>query len=139
MNTPQVTEASLAMDVAHYRKLARGNYFTTYFLYIIAILASILSTILAAINYSGIYLAITTAIPALVLLISNTFKFPERAQWHYEKKRRLDSLLRRRQAGAAGTSPPEMADEWNKIDEEMDKTWPGWGVLPGVPHQARDV
>jgi len=75
-------------------------------------------------------LAIVTATPGAILLVNSTFKFRERAEWHYEKKIRLSVVLRNRQAGANGTPPPEMAASWNKIDEEMNKKWPGWGELP---------
>jgi hypothetical protein len=123
-------EKQLISEVAHYRRLARANYFTLYFLYVVAIAASILSTLLALAKTSGPYLAVVTATPAVILLANSTFKFRERAEWHYEKRRRLASLLRKRQAGAPGTAPPEMAESWNKIDEDMDKKWPGWGALP---------
>lgn len=83
-------------------------------------------------------LAVLTAIPGAVILITNTFKFNARSQWHYEKKRKLDSLLRLAEAGALATSDPKVAEQWNRIDEEMDKTWPGWGELPRSPDRTRE-
>jgi hypothetical protein len=128
------TEQKLALEVEHYLNLARGNYFTVWAMYILSVGASVLATVFAATGSpEKVRLAVLAAVPAIVLLVNNTFKFNARSQWHYEKKRRLDSLLRLSEAGAAGTTPPEVAAEWNRIDEDMDKRWPGWGELPKAP------
>jgi hypothetical protein len=129
-------ESQLSEEVSHYLLLARINYFTLFVLYVIAVAASVLATICAATGWlprAG--LAVTTAVPGIVLLVNNTFKFNARAQWHFEKRRRLASLLRLRQSGANATTPAEVAEKWNRIDEEMDKAWPGWGTLPTIPHR----
>lgn len=135
MNT---TEQKLAREVAHYLRLARSNYFTVWALYVVSVGASVLATVFAAMGYQNkITFAIVAATPGIVLLVNNTFKFSARSQWHYEKKRKLDSLLRLSEAGAKATSPAEVAEKWNRIDEEMDLTWPGWGELPKTPQRVR--
>ena len=134
------TQDRLRLEVAHYLKLARGNYFTVWFLYAVSVGASILATVFAAtgaLDQSKTVLAVLTAIPGVVILVNNTFKFSARSQWHYEKKRKLDSLLRLAEAGAVATSDPEVAEKWNRIDEEMDKSWPGWGELPKSPDKTK--
>ena len=128
------TQDRLRIEVAHYLRLARGNYFTVWGLYVVSVGASIVATVLAAsgvLKEQGHLLALVTAIPGVVILVNNTFKFNARSQWHYDKKRQLDSLLRLAEAGA--TTDPEVAAKWNLIDEEMDRTWPGWGELPKSP------
>ena len=130
-------EEELAAEVKHYRRLARGNYFALFALYILAVAASVLSTLFAATGaLTGGYLAVLTAIPGTVLLINNAFKFNARSQWHYEKTRRLTALLRLRQGAAQATSPAEVAEKWNRIGEEMEKLWPGWGTLPTTPDKG---
>ena len=136
----KTTEQQLADDVVHYLWLARGNYFALWTMYVVAVAASIIATLFAATKLlTGGWLAVLTAVPAVVLLVNNTFKFDARSQWHYEKKRRLASLLRLSQAGAKATSPAEVAEKWNRIDEEMDKLWPSWGALPTARHKAEDA
>jgi hypothetical protein len=133
------TERRLSGDVAHYLELARANYFTVWVLYAVSIGASIAATILAATKTdSTSLLAVLTAIPGIILLITSTFKFNARSQWHYEKKRRLDALLRLSLAKAQATSEAEVAEKWNRIDEEMDKSWPGWGELSKTAQKTAD-
>jgi len=123
------TERRLSEDVAHYLRLARANYFAVWGLYALSIASSIAATISAAAKTNTTLLPVLTAIPGVILLITSTFKFNARSQWHYEKKRRLDSLLRLSLAKAQATSEAEVAEKWNRIDEEMDRSWPGWGEL----------
>jgi len=125
------TQEKLASNVEHYQRLARGNYFTVWFLYLLSVAASIAATFMAAVGgFDRETLAVITAIPGVVILLSNTFKFSARSQWHYEKKRQLEALLRLAEARAKATSDPEVAEKWNRIDEELEKSWPGWGELP---------
>ncbi len=140
MSTINVIEEQLTKEISHYRLLAQGNYFALFVFYVLAVAASVLSTLFAATGaLSGGYLAVLTAIPGAVLLINNTFKFSGRSQWHYEKTRRLIALLRLRQGGAQATSPAEVAEKWNRIDEEMDKLWPVWGTLPSTPNRPENT
>lgn len=124
------TERRLSGDVAHYLTLARANYFSVWGFYALSIGSSVAATFLAATKTTTTNaLPVLTAIPGVILLITSTFKFNARSQWHYEKKRRLDSLLRLSLAKAQATSEAEVAEKWNRIDEEMDRSWPGWGEL----------
>jgi hypothetical protein len=124
-------QQKLAKEVDHYLTLARGNYYTVWLLYLLSVGASIVATIMAAVGgFNKATLAVVTAIPGVVILVSNTFKFSARSQWHYEKRRQLQALARLAEASAKATSDPEVAEKWNRIDEEMEKSWPGWGELP---------
>jgi MFS family permease len=134
------TEQELAAEVAHSLRLARVNYFVLGAIYVIALAASVLATLLAATGFSGGWqLTVLTAVPGAVLLLNNAFRFNARAEWHYEKKRRLASLLRLSRAGAKATSPAEVAEKWNRIDEEMNKLRPAWGPLPILPHKGENT
>jgi len=133
------TEQKLALEVAHYLRLARGNYFTVWAMYVVSVGASFLATVFAAMgSLDKVWLAVLAAIPGVVVLVNNTFKFAARSQWHYEKRRRLNSLLRLSEAGAQATTAPEVAEKWNRIDEEMDRSWPGWGELPKSPQKTTE-
>jgi hypothetical protein len=130
-------QQKLASDVEHYLNLARANYLTVWFLYLLSVSASIAATFMAAIGgFDKTLLVIVTAILGVVILLSNTFKFSARSQWHYEKRRQLQALSRLAESGAKATSDPEVAEKWNRIDEEMEKTWPGWGELPKPPNKS---
>jgi hypothetical protein len=130
------TQQKLALEVEHYRCLARGNYFTVWILYFLSVGASIAATFMAALGtFDKTPLAVVTAIPGVVLLLTNTFKFNARSQWHYEKRLRLQALSRLAEAGAKATTDPEVAEKWNRIDEDMEKSWPGWGELPKSAHK----
>jgi hypothetical protein len=122
------TIEQLEVAVAYYRRLARANYYTVWALYVLSVGASIVATASAATGWlDKAPLALLTAFPGVVLMVTNTLKLNARCQWHYDKKRHLQALLRLAQSGAKATTPPEVAEKWNRIDEEMDKTWPGWG------------
>jgi hypothetical protein len=128
----------LSKSVSKYRNLGRLNYYVSFLLYIVAVLSSISATLMALSgNFSGPFQATVTAIPGGALLIANTFRFNERARWHYNKKNQLNALYRLFVAQAPGTSPPELAEKWNKIDSAMEASWPGFGALSGSPPGPR--
>jgi hypothetical protein len=129
---------NLASTAKRYGRHARLNYFAVWVLYAFSIGASASATILAASKSEQTsILAVLAGTPAVVITIANSFKFNARAQWHYEKTRRLTSLLRLATAGAQATTDPEVAEKWNRIDEEMDRLWPGWGELSTPPKHAQ--
>jgi hypothetical protein len=121
---------TLGPESSHYLYLARTNYYAISVLYAIAIALSAVSTIMTLRGWTGPYLATATSLPAAILLITNTFKFNEKAQWHYEKMRRLTALYRLSDIGEK--QPKEIVEEWNKIDEEMDERWPTLSPLPAL-------
>ena len=129
-------QQKLSSAVLHFQRLAHGNYYTVWVLYLLSVGASIAATFLAATGGAEkTTLAVVAAIPGVVILLTNTFKFGARSQWHFEKKRQLESLLRLAEAGAKATSDPEVAEKWNRIEEELEKSWPGWGELPKGGHK----
>lgn len=127
-------EVELANAVAKYRRLAKSNYYFVFFLYAVAVAASFSSTIMA-LNSIGVgrTLATTTAIPGAILILTATFRFAERAKWHYDKKNQLQALLRLVSVQPPSISGMEVAERWNKIDAQMEKSWPGFGLLSSKP------
>ena len=138
-------EQDLKDGVEHYKLLARLNYGATWFIYFVSVASSVLATILATVVAAGgaesfiksnpWVLPVVTGIPAGLLLFNNAFRFSARSLWHYEKAKQLAALLRNHRAKAEGADPAdaETASKWNAIDENMDKTWPGWGDVPKQP------
>jgi hypothetical protein len=125
----QEIQRQLATEVARYWRLARWNSGGVRLLYFVALLSSIAATIWALMGGSGVELAVLTAAPGLLITFDSTFKFNEKSYWHYDKRRQLESLRRRHQAGTLSTS--DTVEQWNKIDEEMDLKWPRMGPFPG--------
>jgi hypothetical protein len=123
---------SLARTVRHYRVLAVLNYVATSCLFLIAVLSSGIATLLAATKTEAATLVATLAgMPAIVILVNNTFRFEPKSLWHFQKRRRLEALLRTLKVG---TCPPQEAvATWNLIDDDMDKQWPGFGQIPAKP------
>ena len=120
----------LLATVVKYRTLGRLNYYAAFALYGVSVLSSILATGTALSHVlSAPAQAALTAVPGAALLIASTFKFSERSNWHYKKKNQLNALYRLAITQAAGTSAPQIAEKWNKIDSSMEESWPGFGTL----------
>lgn len=127
-------QEELLNTISKYRRLGRLNYYVAFLLYAVSVLSSILATIMALSGkFSGPCQAAVTAIPGGALLIASTFRFSERSSWHYNKKNQLNALYRLAMTQAVGTSAPEVAEKWNKIDSLMESSWPGFGALGSSP------
>jgi hypothetical protein len=131
MQNLESLEKELTTCVRHYERRARQNYVVLYVLYIVSILASAAATILVAIGKSGPLLAIVTALPGIAILANNSLKLQARSLWHYEKTRRLTSLFR--ELRDERSSRDLISKKLDDLEEEMDKTWPGWGEVPTKP------
>ena len=132
-------DEELFIAVRKYRRLGRLNYYISFLLYVVAVASSISATLMAISGgFTAINQAIVTAVPGAALLITSNFRFSERASWHYDKKNQLNSLYRLFLARAPGTSLPEIAEKWNKIDSVMEARWPGFGTLGKSSNSSRE-
>ena len=129
------TEGGLCRAVRHYKWLARFNNWLLWFVYFVAIAASVFSTLATATSrlQPGVLGAVIAALPGAAVLLNNTFRFDAHWLWHREKRARLEALLRLSRAGAPSTSAAEVAESWNRIELEMEHTRPGLGKLPTPP------
>ena len=134
MQSLENLEKELTTCVRHYEKRARQNYAVLYVLYVVSIFASAAATILVATGRSGPMLAVITALPGVVILANNSLKLQARSMWHYEKTRRLTSLFRELRDGRS--SRDVVSKKLDDLEEEMDKTWPGWGEVPTKPSSS---
>ena len=124
-------EQALGSAVKHYRKLAVINYVVVFMMLFVAVAASAAATLIAATKtevVSHVWLAIFAGTPAAILLFNNAFQFENKSLWHFEKRRRLEGLWRTLVAGSCDAK--DAAQQWNLIDEEMDKKWPRFGAFP---------
>jgi hypothetical protein len=118
-------EQDLESAVKHYRRLAIVNYVVVFVTLLASVSASFFAAIIAAednIRISHMCLAVLAGLPAVILLINNAFKFETKSLWHFEKRRRLASLLRESKSGAIDSKG--VAAQWNEIDKDMDAKWP---------------
>jgi len=116
---------NLRSSVEKYRKYARINYYIAYILHFVSFLASASGVLLAfQPDTHRLALALLTALPGLIILLNSTFRFSERANWHFEKKNRLNALLRVSEVRGLDCATVEFAEKWNAIDEAMEKKWP---------------
>ena len=72
--------------------------------------------------------ALIAAIPAFVLLLQRTFKWEQRAEWHWDYRRRLRAI--QREMRDQGLTAEEASKKLNKLEEELA------GSFPGADHPA---
>jgi hypothetical protein len=89
----------LKEDIEHiarrHGKLADFNAIASYCMSFLAVVGSVAASLCAALGVeSKELLAVLAVIPAAVLSIRGTFKFEERATWHFRKHHKLEALAR---------------------------------------------
>lgn len=134
-----MSNLSIELDEAieRRRRSARRNYIAAYGLYVLALVASIVSTVLVSLEYGSTQLrALLTALPAIALLTNNTLKFEERNQWHRRKRHYLEALKRRLQY--SGAPEKEVAEEWTELNKRMALDFPSFGPMPGSTAKSRE-
>lgn len=128
-------------------KWARNNYNFAQAIFVFSVLASFVAAILVGIGSKDwsvvglselggrILLSAMTALPALFLLINNTFRFEERAKWSWRKCRKTERLLRE----LRDSPTPDLArvsKDFSEMSEEMENEWPAFGSTPAQPKKA---
>jgi hypothetical protein len=119
-------DSKLTKDIESYRRLARVNYRIAYFLSATAVIASIVAGLSVAGEwFSREILALLSALPGAVLVISGRFRFEERSAWHWRKTYALKSLLYQHQF--ENKSDAEISAQWRKVNDNFETDWPGFG------------
>jgi hypothetical protein len=114
----------LERQVAASRNLARINYFFAYFLYIAAVLASVIATLSAAFELDKVFTAILAAAPGAALSVNSTLQFEARSSWHYKRMGTYERLVRDLKFGEREAA--DVSQEITHVEEEMAKGWPGF-------------
>jgi hypothetical protein len=114
----------LGKKVAASRHRAWINYFLAYFLYIAAVLASIIATLSVAFDLGKIFTAILAAAPGAALSVNSTFQFEARSSWHYKRMGSYERLVRGLKF--EGREAKDVSEEITHVEEELAKGWPGF-------------
>jgi hypothetical protein len=111
----------LNKEIRQHQNAARFKSGIAQFLFWGAIAASFIGTVNPATKWfpSGAAISILAAIPGVVLLIMNTFKYDARSKWHKLKQRKLDGLYRGLAFENKGTE--ETSAALTLALEELDK------------------
>ena len=75
-------------------------------------------------------------IPAAVLSIKGTFKFEEKASWHFRKYHKLEALTRTLEYEGADLAA--VSAGWSKIEQELDEQWPQFGI-PEIKNPSNQI
>ena len=103
---------------------------------------AVISSGIASINsgtdwFEGPWAAFIAALPALVLVIENTFKYEARSRWHRAKARKMEALWR--EYTFKGTKSEEVARKFSELEAEADRTKPTLGALDRISdHEKGD-
>lgn len=68
------------------------------------------------------FIAAVAAIPAFVLLLQKTFKWEQRAEWHWEYKRKVTAITRAMRD--QGLSAKEASERLSQIERELAGSFP---------------
>jgi hypothetical protein len=114
----------LERQVVASRNRALIYYVLAYFLYIAAVLASIIATLSAAFELGKVFTAILAAVPGAALSVNSTLQLEGRSSWHYKRVGAYERLVR----GLKFENRPakDVSQEITHVEEEMAKTWPGF-------------
>lgn len=126
----QSLDKELADGVAKYSWYARSNYGRALGLTALAVLASIASTILVASSVSSNHpelVAVLAAIPTVVLIATSTFRFKQKAGWHWRKARALQTLHRKLVYN--NCSIADISDRLSKVEMKLDQRWVTLGKI----------
>jgi len=125
-------EIQLAQDLGSRanksRASARNNYFMAYATLAIGTSSSAAATILAAGSGCPGLTAILAAIPGIIVLANNTFKFEPRAEWWYSMEHKTNAL--QRSLLYEGANAKDVSRMLSETIDEMEKSWPGFGTPP---------
>ena len=111
----------LDKEIHQHQNAARVKSFTAQILFWGAIAASAIGTVNPATKWfpSEASISVLSAIPGVVLLIMNTFKYDAKSKWHKLKQRKLEGLYRGLVFEKKGTEECSIA--LTTILEDLDK------------------
>jgi hypothetical protein len=94
-----------------------------YVLFMLAILASFGTTLLASVpDISRLAIALVAAIPGVVILFDRTFSFARRADWFYLYHVEVEALIR--ELRDQGVPPAEVSTKLSELARRMEGVFP---------------
>ena len=122
-------EADLKRNIEQLTNLARRNYLFTFACYVVAIVTSVVATLAASVDWlPKPALSFVTALPAVVLLATTALSLEAKSDWYWRKVRFYEGLLSRLRF--EGEALVGASKEKRCYDDEVEKTYPKFGVLP---------
>jgi hypothetical protein len=119
----------IAEETALLMKRGRKNYHAMYSASIIAVVSSFLTSLGIASDWLMRELhPFLAALPALALVISDRFKFEDKASWYWGKYYALDDVLSALRY--EGMSEAEASKARCQVNKEWEPRWPGFGAAP---------
>jgi hypothetical protein len=115
--TPDIL-VDMKKEVQQHRLLSNIQVTLSQMFFWVAVIASATASINAGADwFQGPWAAVIAALPALVLVIENTFKYEARSRWHRAKARTIEALWRE---SAYTGNQVEVAKKLSVIEAKFD-------------------
>jgi len=132
MENREAIVALLEDKISKSKKSARRNYRNSFACHVLAILASLVATIIAATSaFSGATVAVFTAIPGTALLLNSVLAFDKKNAWHRRRTHFYQSLIMA--VKFESKLPSVISRELRQFDEEIEEDYPSFGVMSHKP------
>lgn len=118
-------DLNTAIDVHH--RAAKRNFYATFFCALLGTGASVLASILAFLQVSGVIVGVLALVPAMAAVLVSRLKLQDRANWYYLKHDRLLTLYN--QLHFELPDPPtsaaiaDISKRWSALNEDMAGAW----------------
>ena len=111
-------------EIRNRYRYSRFDFVLNHVLMLVAVLASAFPGLAEILKFSDSgTVALVAAIPAFVLLLQRTFKWEQRAEWHWDYRRRLIAL--QRELRDQGLRAEEASRKLNRLEEDLAGSFPG--------------
>jgi hypothetical protein len=121
-------------DIDACTRSARRNYAWAYFFLVVALTATVASTVISALDaIPGPVRAAVAAIPGIVVLINSTLNFEQKSRYCWLRVRSVEGLLRQLRDG--GQQVADVSAKFTELRTQLEAQWPAFGSLPTKPKQ----
>ncbi len=123
-------EKELDQEIKDRHFYARFDFIVNHLLVAIAVVCSSYPIYIEIFGESNTKMvAAIAAVPAFVLLLQKTFKWEQRAEWHWDYKRRIIAI--KRKLRDQNLKPEEASKLLSELEEKLSGTFPGLSVPKG--------
>jgi hypothetical protein len=117
-------ESELESELRNRKFYSKFDFLMHNLLVLIAVLASAFPAFNEIFHfYESNIIAAIAAAPAFILLLQKTFKWEQRADWHWEYKRKVKSI--QRQLRDQGITTAQASKLLSQLEHELASTFPG--------------
>jgi hypothetical protein len=124
----------LCYEIFRYRKAAKRRFLVGRFLLCVGIGARVLGIVNSTTRWLApdAWTSVLAAVPGIVLLLTQIFKYDARAEWHKRQQQSLEALYKR--FVFDGASPEEASALLATISEELDTSTGPRGSMSRNPY-----